>query len=286
MSRISIIAIFSAVLGVIIGANMLQPAPEKIISPAPADNDNTLQELLKINHNLQTRLTAIETLQIEEQNLRKALSEALESLKQQINQKSNSVAVTPSSEPHLPMELTQSNVATNPVTEENDKTKQVLISLGLDETVTERIQQREEKEEMDRLYLRNTAIREGWFGTEKYFEKTREFNNTSNIYREELGDENYDYYLFNSGQNNRISVLSVISNSPAENAGIIKGDIISKYNHENIFSWSDLTRATTDGELGQQVSIIIERNSEQIELFVPRGPLGIRLKNIKVNPST
>jgi len=285
MLRISIIATIFAVIGVIIGTNIQQSPPTQIINPV-SENNNVIEELIEKNRNLQTRLTAIETLQIEERNLRVSLGETIESLKKQINQQQNTIAVTPTGEHKLSIEPTQNNVITPSVTDLNEKKQQVLTSLGLDETITERIQQREEKMEMDRLYLRNTAIREGWFGTEKYFEKTREFNATTNIYREELGDENYDYYLFNSDQSNRISVLSVISNSPAESIGIEKGDIISEYNHKKVFSWSDLTKATTDGEAGQQVSIVIQRGSEEIELFVPRGPLGIRLENIKVNPNT
>jgi len=286
MSRISIIAIIFVGIGIIVSLNIQQSQPIQPISPTSQNESNTLQELLETNRNLQIRLSAIEALQLEEQNLRIALSDALDSLKSKINQTPSPAIISTSNEPNPPIEHTRNNVSINSVVESNEKNKQVLISLGLDETITERIQQREEKMEMDRLYLRNTAIREGWFGTEKYFEKTRDFNTSTNVYREELGDENYDNYLFNSDQSNRISVLSVISNSPAESAGIIKGDIISRYNHENIFSWSDLTKATTDGEPGQQVSIIIKRNSDEIELFVPRGPLGIRLENIKVNPST
>jgi len=286
MSRISIIATIFAVIGIIIGVNLPETTPKQVINSTSQSNDSTLHELIETNRSLQTRLNAIETLQIEELNLRISLSEDIASLKKQITQRQNGENSRPASEQQFSIEPTQNTIISTPVTGINKKKQQVLTSLGLDESITERIQQREEKMEMDRLYLRNTAIREGWFGTEKYFEKTRDFNATTNIYREELGDENYDYYLFNSDQSNRISVLSVISNSPAESIGIEKGDIISKYDHEKVFSWSDLTRATTDGEAGQQVSIVIQRGSEEIELFVPRGPLGIRLENIKVNPNT
>jgi len=283
MSRIIIISTVFVVIGLVIGLNLQQSETKLAPMTTSHLSDDTLQKLIDSNRNLQARMTSIETQLNEEHSNQLSLGLEIASLKKQLKTNSQLPLV------NTPLETTiaETTPASPPSTESfNINKESVLLSLGVDENITARIKQREEKLEMDRLYLRNTAAREGWFGTERYFEETQRIAASTNVYREELGDENYDRYLFDSNQSNRISVLSVISSSPAETAGIKKGDIISQYGEEAVFSWSDLTKATTNGEAGQQVSIVIQRNNEEIEFFVPRGPLGIRLENIKVNPNS
>jgi len=281
-------AVIFVVIGIIVGLNLQQSQSTLLLPAMENQSGSQIEELRRTNQTLQTRLDNLETQFSSEQALRVSLSETLEDLKKILENKTPSLNLSsnmPESIDQIASNTTSLDAMPDTVTEANKAISHTLVAMGIDEIIGERIQEREEKMEMERLYLRNSAIREGWFGTEKYFEKSRQLNSETNIYREELGDENYDRYLFNTDQTNRISVLSVISNSPAAEAGLSKGDIILSYNDENIYSWTDLTTATTSGDMGQTVSVAVKRNDQEFEIFVPRGPLGIRLENIKVNPN-
>jgi C-terminal processing protease CtpA/Prc len=163
--------------------------------------------------------------------------------------------------------------------------QQALIALGMDPSAMERIKQRTERQEMEELYLRDRANREGWFGTERYFQEARKLEQNSNVYRQELGDVRYDTFLFDSGQNNRVGVQSVLNGSPAAAAGIQADDIIVSYDNERVFTWNDLTSATTKGTPGQTVRIDVKRDQQSLTFYVPRGPLGIRLTPARADPN-
>ncbi len=168
---------------------------------------------------------------------------------------------------------------------EKAKEQEVLQSLGLDAAQTEQLQQRAESVEMEQLFLRNKAIREGWVGTEKYFIESQQLQNSTNTTRETLGEQDYDLYLFKLGTPNRVFVQSVIAHSPAEQAGLQAGDIIYRYGSDRIFSWSDLTTATTQGEASETVRLEAEREGKHFEVYLPRGPLGIRLESKIIDPT-
>jgi len=167
---------------------------------------------------------------------------------------------------------------------EKAKEQQILQSLGLDAAQTEQLQQRAESVEMEQLFLRNQAIREGWMGTEKYFIESQQLQNSTNTTRETLGEQDYDLYLFKLDTPNRVFVQSVIAHSPAEQAGLQAGDIIYRYGNDRIFSWSDLTTATTQGEALETVRLEAEREDKRFEVYLPRGPLGIRLESKIIDP--
>ncbi len=163
-------------------------------------------------------------------------------------------------------------------------TRQALISAGLDETSADRIQHRFEQTELDKLYLRNRAMREGWMESERYEKELSTLDSRTDIYRSELGDDAYDRFLYLSGRNNRVVVSSVISDSPAADAGIGTGDIILGYDNKRIFDWTDLSTATSKGQEGQSVRVTVERDGVPMDVYVPRGPLGVRLGSSRVEP--
>jgi S1-C subfamily serine protease len=137
---------------------------------------------------------------------------------------------------------------------------------------------------MQQLYLQNQARREGWYGTRRYFEELRKSEGKENIYRQELGDDQYDKFLFESGQNNRVIATDVLSGSPAEKVGIKSDDIILSYDGKRIFSWNDLTTATAEGDPQQLARIEVIRDNQPIEFYLKRGPIGIRLGSKKIQP--
>ena len=171
-------------------------------------------------------------------------------------------------------------------TSETQSIAAILTKIGIDPVTIENIEKSDEKNQMKQLYLRNRAIREGWFGTEKYFNKTRELEKKTSGLREELGDSKYDEYLYASGKFNRIKVSSIFSSSPAEQSGILAGDVIYSYDGKRVFNWSDLTTLTTQGKVGEPVDVQIIRDNVLSDLAIPRGPMGIRLQSVSIDPKT
>ena len=51
-----------------------------------------------------------------------------------------------------------------------------------------------------------------------------------------------------------------------------------------MFTWSELKGATAEGQLGEYVSISINRNGEIFSFSVPRGPLGTQLGATRLIP--
>lgn len=159
-----------------------------------------------------------------------------------------------------------------------------LIRGGIDASAAEDIVRRKNSIELKRLQLQDLATREDYLNTALYFEQLEDINKLDISLREELGDERYDDYLFNSRQNNRIKISSVMLGSAAEQAGILKGDIVLDYDNRRMFSWSELKDATAQGELGEYVSISIYRNGEIFSFSVPRGALGMQLGSTRLEP--
>lgn len=154
---------------------------------------------------------------------------------------------------------------------------QALAQLGVDTFRATQLTKQVEEIEMQHLILRDKASREGWANSPRYADAVRKLPDESDIYRKELGDNNYDAFLYRTGQPNRVSVQSVLAGSPAQKAGVEGGDLIFSYANERVFSWADLTGATGSGEPGQSVLIELVRNGKKINIYVPRGPLGVRM---------
>lgn len=159
-----------------------------------------------------------------------------------------------------------------------------LIRGGIDPSLAEDIVRRKNSIELKRLALQDRATREGYLNTEQYFDELEAINSEDVSLRDELGDERYDEYLYNSKQNNRIRISSVMLGSAAEQAGIQQGDVVISYNNNRMFSWQELKDATAEGQLGEYVSISIYRDGEIFSFSVPRGPLGMQLGATRLEP--
>jgi hypothetical protein len=160
-----------------------------------------------------------------------------------------------------------------------------LIEAGVVEDLAADIVWREGQYELDRLELRDQAVREGWFGSERYREEAARLEADKPDLRSEVGDDAYDRYLFAAGEDNRVKVNSTISGSPAEAAGLRAGDLIETYDGGRIFSFSGLRDATSDGERGELVPVDIRRpDGSRVQAWLPRGPLGVRLDMSRADP--
>lgn len=148
-----------------------------------------------------------------------------------------------------------------------------LLLAGVPDHEIEHLRARFDAFELDLLYLQDEANREGWEGGQLQ----RERQALRAEMRSELGDDDYDAMLFATGRKNRVIATDVLAGSAADQAGIRSGDAILEYAGERIFDAMSLMRATREGEAGVPTEIRAERDGRVVRVFVPRGPVGIRL---------
>jgi hypothetical protein len=166
-----------------------------------------------------------------------------------------------------------------------DERRGALVAAGLDPVLAEDLVLREAQRSLERLSLRDQAIREGWLGSAEYRDELSRINADARSLREEIGEEIYDRYLFATGEDNRVKIDSVIPGSAAEIAGLQPGDLIEAYADERLFDFSELRRKTTEGEYGEQVAVRVRRGGRVVETWIPRGPLGVTLNSARVEPA-
>jgi hypothetical protein len=157
-----------------------------------------------------------------------------------------------------------------------------LVAGGVDEHRVARLREHFEALQMEELYLRDDAAREGWLRKPRYHKQVQELRAES---REELGDDDYDLLLYASGRDNRVRLRDVLQDSPAAAAGIEPGDILVRYDGQAIFSTRDLLSATTQGAAGSTIALDLVRNGESLRLYVRRGPLGARIQPVRLFPA-
>jgi C-terminal processing protease CtpA/Prc len=163
--------------------------------------------------------------------------------------------------------------------------QQRLVAAGFSREQVEYLERRQAEGQMLQIELDDRARREGWIGTTRYAEESAKLTSGADVLRQELGDAAYDRYLFASGRPNRIEVASVIQTSPAERAGLRRGDIISRYAGEKIFSSEQLTGLRSAGDRGAPVVVDIIRDGQPMRITVPRGPMGIQTQQSQLDPA-
>jgi membrane-associated protease RseP (regulator of RpoE activity) len=156
-----------------------------------------------------------------------------------------------------------------------------LQARGYTEQEAQRLADRYEAYELALLYLNDRAQREGWQKRPRF---QMEQQKLANELRIELGDRDYDAVLYASGQDNRVQVAGVLGGSPAEHAGLRDGDEIVSYDGRRIFDPQALVGATSQGQAGAQVEIVVRRDGQDVHLVMPRGPIGVRLQRTRVQP--
>jgi len=163
-------------------------------------------------------------------------------------------------------------------------TTKALVKAGISEDRATDIVRRKNDLELRKLELHDRASREGYLGSKQYNSELSALLAEETSVREDLGDELYDQYLYANGRPNRVKAASVMLGSAAEQAGMLDGDIILTYGQNRLFESRELQNATSEGELGEFLSMDILRNGQLMSLWVPRGPLGIRLGAARVKP--
>lgn len=161
--------------------------------------------------------------------------------------------------------------------------EQALRDEGLSATEVQRLRRRFDEVELEKLYARDRALREGWSSSSRHYAELRDIRRE---FRDEVGDDDYDRVLYASGRKNRVRVLDLLRGSAAEDSGIEVGDVVYRYAGERVFDPSTLYIQTTQGRLGESVEIEVLRDDEIIALTIPRGPLGGKMLHFSVPPGS
>lgn len=161
---------------------------------------------------------------------------------------------------------------------------EILLQAGLTQVEIDELYQRFETIELERLYVRDAATRDGWIGKPRFKRRMRELDKRYRALGDEYGEETYDWILYAAGSKNRILVTRVMQGSAAEDVGLEAGDIVLRYDDQRIFDSRALQQATTSGEVGETVALDVLRNGELIRVYPPFGPLGVHLGSILVKP--
>jgi hypothetical protein len=155
---------------------------------------------------------------------------------------------------------------------------------GFSAAEVERFRERAAAIELDRLYLRDQAQREGWIGSPRFAEESERLEYAHADLRAESDEGLYDWMLFAEGRPNRIAVTEVLAGSAADSAGLLPGDLIVGYDDRAVFSAGELASATHAGEAGAPVAVELQRGDEALRVFLPRGPLGVKLQPRSLEP--
>ena len=158
------------------------------------------------------------------------------------------------------------------------------LDAGFDPARAEYVKQLQDDLQLQRLYVRDQAEREGWLRSPRYRDAMQAIQQREEGLLQELGENDYDRYLYSIGRPNRVVVGDVLANGPAQQAGIQVGDSILSYGGERIFEAGSLVNATRDGTSGMSTAVEIERDGQTQLVYVPRGPLGINLRVARVRP--
>lgn len=152
---------------------------------------------------------------------------------------------------------------------DDDERIQRFIEAGIAPDRAQWIIQRESELRMETLQARYDAVRDG------VALELRTAPNANDTLRTELGDADYERYLEALGRPTSVGVGSVFASSPAATAGFQAGDRIVSYAGERVFDMNDLNRLTLEGRAGETVAVEVLRDGAPIQLYLPRGPLGI-----------
>lgn len=152
---------------------------------------------------------------------------------------------------------------------------QALLARGIHPSDVARLHERWVSHELDTVSIAHRALQEGWFLQRRH---TMELTQLDQQLRAELEDEDYDRYLYALGKPNRLRAAEVLPGSPANEAGLRKGDIILRYNDRRVFKPGDLLVASAQIDLGETVPVdILRADGNRATIYFRPGPLGVLL---------
>jgi len=158
---------------------------------------------------------------------------------------------------------------------------EVLLSRGVHPSDVERIHDRWAQHELERQTIADSALREGWFFTDRH---RAELRRTDRELREDLPDEDYDRYLYALGKPNRVVAGEILPGSAAGDAGLRRGDVILHYGDVRVFNPGEIIVASSQVDTGESTPLIYLRDGQKRTAYVESGPLGVILEHSKGEP--
>ena len=144
-----------------------------------------------------------------------------------------------------------------------------LIAAGFAPDRAEWINRRTSELRMQQLQAQYDATREG-----RAFDAGAQLAGERTL-RNELGDTDYERYLKALDRPTSVAVQDVLASSPAERSGLKPGDEVVAYDGQRVFDMRDLNALTLEGSAGESVVVEVRRDGQNLQLVMPRGPIGI-----------
>jgi len=162
---------------------------------------------------------------------------------------------------------------------------EALVETGIPTEQAALIQARLDEFDLKQLYIKDRASREGWLNTARYRKEQRQAQTEYRELRSEIGDDAYDRMLYALGQGNRVVVRDIMQNSSAEQYGLQANDRVYEYDGQRVFTSQELNDLVTQGgDAGALVLVRVQRDEQQLDFYLPRGPIGIRLASSRELP--
>lgn len=272
------------VLGIAAGVAMMYQRDQEITQQPENEPQTSPSPQTEISEH--PMASAFVTSQVSDSERIKLLENQIQLLSERIEQLEKSVDVKQEqTEETAALAIHDTSSVDTPVSSLNPAvTTKSLVKAGIDAELAAAIVRRRNEIDMKILQLRDRASREGYLNTARYSRELQELRDQDISLRDEIGDDYYDSYLFTNRQSNRVKVASVMMGSPAEESGMMDGDLILSYDNRKIFNWNELQDATSRGQRDEYVNVTVLRNGQLVNLWVPRGPLGIRLGSARIKP--
>jgi hypothetical protein len=174
---------------------------------------------------------------------------------------------------------TETNEATEPAAPAQTfrTSVEALIATGVPAEQAALIQARLDEYDLEQLYMKDRASREGWLKTARYNKELRQAQDAYRELRAEIGDDAYDRMLYALGRANRVVVRDIMQNSTAEQYGLRANDRIIEYDGQRVFTSQELNTLVTKGTAGALVLVRVQRDEQQLDFYLQSGPIGIRL---------
>jgi hypothetical protein len=272
------------VLGIAAGVAMMYQSDQKITQQP--ENETQISPFSQTEISEHPMANAFAISQVSDSERIQALENQIQVLNERIEQLERTVDVKQAqSEETAALAIHGPSAVDTPVSSLNPAvTTQSLVKAGIDAELAAAIVRRRNEIDMKILQLRDRASREGYLNSARYSRELQELRDQDISLRDEIGDDYYDSYLFANRQSNRVKVASVMMGSPAEESGMMDGDLILSYDNRKIFNWNELQDVTSRGQRDEYVNVSVLRSGQLVNLWVPRGPLGIRLGTVRMKP--